>query len=244
MSPTRRAGLIRATVLIGSLTLALPALAQSEPRPPVRTIVMQGTAEVAVTPDLAVFQAGTLSRARTAREAMDANSRTMRAVLDALRQAGVEERDIATSALSLQPTIEYARGTNRPRVTGYAAGHTLTVRVRDLAKLGDALDRAVEAGATEVQGLQLTLADMQKRIDEARVAAVQDAKRKAEILVGAAGARIGPVRSVQEHSAPQRQAEAYGSVPQIALSSSAPVPVATGERMIRSTVTVSWDLVD
>ena len=244
MPSIRRASLLSAAALIGSLAFAVPALAQSEPRAPTRTIVMQGTAEIAVTPDLAVFQTGTLSRARTAREAMDANSRTMRAVLDALRQAGIEERDVATSSLSLQPTIEYARGTNRPRVTGYAAGHTRTVRVRDLAKLGDALDRAVEAGANEVQGLQLTLADMQKKVDEARAAAVVDAKRRAEILVAAAGARLGSVRSIQEHSAPRRQAESYAEAPQAALSSAAPVPVATGERMIRSTVTVSWELVD
>ena len=161
-----------ALALAGVMALAVPAGAQQAPVVPPRTITMQGEAQAVAAPDLAVVSGGTQVQARTAREAMDGNSRIMRSVQQALKELGIEDRDISTSGLTLRPTIEYQQGTNRPRVVGYAAGHQLSVRIRDLAKLGDVLDRMVTAGANQMDNLQLTVSDWSRKVDEARATAI------------------------------------------------------------------------
>ena len=241
MSLSSRAGRALAISLSGLVTIAQPALADTDARQPQRTIVMQGEAQASANPDLAVVTGGTQVQARTAREAMEGNSKVMRAVQQALREAGIEERDVATSSLSLQPTIEYQQNTNRPRVVGYTAGHQLTIRVRDLTKLGDVLDRMVGAGANQVDSLQLTVSDWSKKLDEARGTAIADARRKAEILAKAAGARLGRVMHIQEQgSAPPRP------MPRMAVAQARAdsVPVATGDQNVQMAVTVTWELVD
>ncbi len=219
-------------------TLA-PAAAQSTA--PQRQVSIQGEGQASAAPDEAVIGGGTQVQARTAKEAMDGNSAAMRQVQEALRQAGIAERDVATSALTLRPVIEQGSG-NRPRVTGYTAGHRIDVRVRDLARLGDVLDRMVGAGANQIDGLQLTVSDWSAKVDEARIAAIADARRKAEALAKAAGARLGKVVSITEHGGampPPMVRSAARS-----LSASGPTPVATGDQTFRLSVSVVWELVD
>ena len=224
---------------IAGLLAAAPAAAQTI-QPP-RQITVAGDGQASATPDEATIAGGTQLQSRTAKEAMDGNSRAMRQVQEALRGAGIEERDVATSALSLRPVIDHQSAGNRPRVVGYTAGHRLQVRVRDLAKLGDVLDRMVAAGANQIEGLQLGVSDWSKKVDEARVAAIADARRKAEIMARAAGARLGKVLTIAEHG---------GAMPPPVMrrmataAASEPVPVATGDQTFQMSVTITWELVD
>jgi uncharacterized protein YggE len=217
-----------------------PAAAHTAPTP--RQVSIQGEGQASAAPDEAVIGGGTQVQARTAKEAMEGNSAAMRQVQEALRQAGIAERDVATSALTLRPVIEQGSG-NRPRVTGYTAGHRIDVRVRDLARLGDVLDRMVAAGANQIDGLQLTVSDWSAKVDEARIAAIADARRKAEALAQAAGARLGKVLTITEHGGamppPMVRSAAARS-----LSASGPTPVATGDQTFRLSVSVVWELVD
>jgi uncharacterized protein YggE len=249
MASTPQTSLIRrlpavspALALAGLIALAAPAVAQQPPVVPPRTITMQGEAQATAAPDLAVVSGGTQVQARTAREAMDGNSRIMRAVQQALKELGVEDRDVSTSGLTLRPTIEYQQGTNRPRVVGYAAGHQLSVRIRDLGKLGDVLDRMVSAGANQMDNLQLTVSDWSRKVDEARAGAIADARRKADVLAGAAGARIGRVMTIEEQTdgGPVMLRRAAPAM----ASRSEPAPIATGDQNFRLQVTVTWELVD
>jgi len=217
-----------------------PAAAQSAASP--RQVSIQGEGQASAAPDEAVIGGGTQVQARTAKEAMDGNSTAMRQVLEALKQAGIAERDVATSALSLRPVIEQGSG-NRPRVTGYAAGHRITVRVRDLARLGDVLDRMVAGGANQIDGLDLTVSNWSAKVDEARVAAVADARRKAEALAQAAGARLGKVVTITEHGGATPPPMVRSSAART-LSYSGPAPVATGDQTFRLSVSVVWELVD
>lgn len=218
---------------------ALPALAQvAQPR----QIAVQGEGQASAAPTEAFIAGGTQIQARTAREAMDGNARAMRQVQDALRQAGIADRDVASSGLSLQPQVEYPSG-GRPRVTGYVAGHRLRVRVRDLATLGDVLDKMVAAGANQIDGLQLSVPDWSAKVDEAREAAIVDARRKAEVLAKAAGARLGKVLSITESG---------GAMPPPVMRSRASgvsaayesTPIATGDQTFRLSVSIAWELVD
>lgn len=242
--PGRRtilAASLMALSLGGFIALAPPASAQGAT--PVRQVTVHGEGQAAAAPDEAAIAGGTQVQSRTAREAMDGNSRAMRQVQEALRATGIADRDVATSALTLRPVIDYQSSGNRPRVVGYTAGHRLQVRVRDLTKLGDVLDRMVAAGANQIDGLQLTVSDWSKKVDEARVAAVADARRKAEILARAAGARLGKVLSISEQGGasppPVMRRMASPSA-----SSAEPVPIAAGDQTFRMTVTVVWELID
>jgi uncharacterized protein YggE len=241
--PSKRQALhAMALSLAGLAALASPVFAQgAQPATP-RAITLQGEGQASAAPDLAVISGGTQVQARTAREAMDGNSRTMRQVQQALKEAGIAERDVTTSALSLRPDIEYQPNTRRPRVVGYTAGHQLQVRVRDLGKLGDALDRMVAAGANQVDGLQLTVDDWSKKVDEARTAAIEDARRKAEILARAAGARLGKVLTIDEQGGSPPVPVLRRVAPMAAAAE--PVPVATGDQTFRIGVNVTWELVD
>ncbi len=238
--PSRRLSLSALALTVFAMAAA-PALAQPAAAPQ-RQISIQGEGTATAAPNEAVIGSGTQVQARTAREAMDGNARAMRQVQEALKQAGIAERDVTTSALTLRPVVDYAAG-NRPRVTGYTAGHRLEVRIRDLAQLGDVLDRMVAAGANQIDGLDLTVSNWSAKVDEARIAAVADARRKAEALAAAAGARLGKVLTITEHG---------GAVPPPAMRSSAartlsasgPTPVATGDQTFRLTVAVVWELVD
>lgn len=237
----RRRLLAAALGLAVLLPVAAPAAAQSSAPP--RQVSVNGEGQAAAAPDEAMIAGGTQIQSRTAKEAMDGNSRAMRQVQEALRGAGIEERDIATSALTLRPVIDYQSSGNRPRVVGYTAGHRLQVRIRDLTKLGDVLDRMVTAGANQIEGLQLQVSDWSQKVDEARTAAVADARRKAELLARAAGARLGKVLSISEHggTAPQPVMRRMAAP---SASSSEPVPVAAGDQTFRMSVSVVWELVD
>lgn len=236
--PSRRLSL--AAVALAAFAAAAPALAQSAGTQ--RQIAIQGEGTATAAPNEAVIGSGTQVQARTAREAMDGNARAMRQVQEALKQAGIAERDVATSALSLRPVVDYASG-NRPSVTGYTAGHRIEVRIRDLALLGDVLDRMVAAGANQIDGLDLTVSNWSAKMDEARIAAVADARRKAEALAAAAGARLGKVISITERGGavpPPMERAASGR----ALSAAAPTQVATGDQTFRLSVAMVWELVD
>lgn len=247
LTPTLPRRALAGTAFAAGLAVALfaqgtgPAAAQALTAPP-RQIAVQGEGQASAAPTEAFVSGGVQIQARTAREAMDGNSRTMRQVQEALRQAGIADREVSSSALSLQPQVEYPSG-GRPRVTGYVAGHRLRVRLRDLAALGDVLDRMVGAGMNQIDGLQLSVPDWSAKVDEAREAAVADARRKAEVLAKAAGARLGKVLSITESG---------GSVPapmavarqRSASYSGEAVPVASGDQTFRLSVSISWELVD
>ena len=192
-------------------------------------------------PDLATISLGVSSRAATAAEAMTQNAEAQNKVIEALKAEGIEARDIQTSGLNLSPMLDYSKDGEAPRVTGYAAQNNVTVRVRDIAGLGAVLDKLVASGANEIGGINFTREDMTEAEDAARSAAVQDARRRAEIMAEAAGMRLGPLlrlsdTPVESQPVPMTRmmaAEAKGS---------APTPVEAGELTVSANVTAIFAL--
>src|ERR1700694_4985579 len=136
---------LAAAVIAGAL-LATPALAQTVVPPSV--ISVTGEATVSVPPDQAQIAGGVTPEAKTAREASDANNTAMGKVLLALKGAGIEEKDVQTSRLSLQPQS----APNRPgpsAIVGYRASNRVTIRLRDVTKVANVIDTLVGAGAHE-----------------------------------------------------------------------------------------------
>jgi uncharacterized protein YggE len=220
-----------AAVALAAALLTAPALAQVIPP---AAISVTGEATVSVPPDLAEIDGGVTSEAKTAREASEANNAAMGKVLQALKGAGIEEKDIRTSRLSLQPQSAPNRS-GPSAIAGYRASNRVTVRVRDVAKVASVIDTLVGAGANEIGGINFVVSQASKLLDEARERAVADARRKAEIYAKAAGVTLGAPLSISEegNSAP---------VPyrRMAAGMAASAPVAQGEETLQVTVSVSW----
>ena len=220
-----------AAALTATTLLAAPAMAQTVPPP---AISVTGEAPVSVPPDLALVDGGVTSEAKTAREASEANNTAMGKVLLALKGAGIEEKDVQTSRLSLQP--QYAPNRSGPSpVVGYRASNRVTIRVRDVAKVAGVIDTLVGAGANEIGSINFMVQQASKLLDEAREKAVADARRKAEIYARATGVTLGAPLSISEegHVAP-------GPYRKMAAGMAASAPVAPGEETLSVTVNVSW----
>ncbi|WP_294333757.1 SIMPL domain-containing protein [uncultured Sphingomonas sp.] len=148
-------------------------------------------------PDLALIQAGVVTTAATAGEAMQQNAARMAAVLAGLRKAGIAERDLQTSAVNLAPQYRYQEN-KPPVITGYQASNQLTVRFRDVAKSGTILDALVAQGANNISGPNLTLADEQGALDEARRDAIAKARARATLYAQAAGLKVDRILMISE----------------------------------------------
>lgn len=199
-------------------------------------ITVRGTGRAQRTPDLATLSVSVDTQARTAGEAQSAASTRMRAVLTALREAGIADADIATQQIALNPAYDYSGST--PRMTGYAASQGLAIRVRRLDDLGRVIDTAVTAGATTVADVSLALTEPDAAMDEARDNAVADARRKAERLAAATGATLGAVIAITEGG---RQDEPRPMLrAKMEMAAAADTPIAAGTTELTADVEVTW----
>ncbi len=199
-----------------------------------RLVTVTGEATVTAAPDAAVIRVGVSSQGKTARAASDANAKEMTAVLAAINQSGVADRDVQTSWLSLQPQYDPSKA-GAARLIGFQANNQVTVKIRDIGKLPAVLDRAIAAGANEMSGIEFVVSEQSKLLDKARAAAIADAYRKAELYANAAGMKVGRVAAIaEEGSAPPS--------PVFRTMRAAASPIAPGEQTLRAVVTVSYEL--
>lgn len=197
-------------------------------------------------PDLALFTAGVASTGKTAGAALTANSADMNRVIAALKQAGIADRDIQTSNLSLNPVYApQERQPNgavvpqEPKIIGYQVSNTVTVRQRNLAEFGKVIDTLVSAGANQVNGPDFQVDKPDAALDEARVEAVGKARARADLYARAAGLKVVRIVSISEgggYSPPMPQ---YRMAMDVA---AAPAPVAAGEVSLNANVTVQFEL--
>jgi len=220
------------TFAIAAAALPLPAQAAEKLD---KLVTVTGEGVVSAVPDNAVIRLGVSSQGKTARAASDANAKEMTAVIAAIKESGVADRDIQTTSLSLQPQYD-ANKTGAARLIGFQANNQVTVKIRDVSRLPAVLDRAIAAGVNEMSGIEFVVSDQAKLLDQARSAAIADALRKAELYANAAGMKVGRVMSISEEGSgspsPTFKAMRAGSA----------VPIAPGEQMLRAVVTVSYEL--
>ena len=204
------------------------------------TITMTGEGRAPAAPDMATISLGVVSEAKTARAAMDAASTSVAALLSSLATAGIEERDVQTSSLQLNPVWNHnSTSSAGPEITGFSASNTVTVRVRALDALGGVLDGVLDAGANSFNGLQFGLQDPVPVTDAARAAAVADARRKADLVAAAAGVALGPILSIAEAGAEMPPQPMFRMEASMAADA---VPVAPGELTVVERVTVVWQI--
>jgi len=228
--------------LAAALVLPLAASAQEASTPPPR-IVVAGEGEAAVVPDIAWINLSVMREGDTARAALDKANEAIAGVIAALKQTGIEDRDLQTSGLSIDPRYVYPQnndGNQQPRIAGYQATNSLTVRVRDLARLGEVIDRAVTLGVNQGGGITFGNDDPKTVLAEARREAVADATARARTLAEAAGVKLGRVVEIAE-SGP---AEPPVPMPKVMRmeAADASVPIEAGENTYRVQVRVTFEM--
>jgi len=205
------------------------------------TLSLDAEGKVEVQPDMAEITLGVTTEAPTAAAAMQANAQRMAAVIAALKARGLAPRDIRTSGLNLNPQYRYVEN-QPPQLTGYQAANQVTVTVRDLARLGPAVDASVSAGANQVNGISFDLADRTAAEDAARLAAVKALSAKAELYARATGHRILRLVSLSEGAA----APPMQPMPMIAMTAQrfakADTPVSPGAMTVRVQVSGLYEL--
>lgn len=187
---------------VAALMLAASPVAAQTQALPVQTITgtvldVSADGQSKRTPDLATVSAGVVTQAADAASAMRDNSARMERVVAALKRAGVLDRDIQTSNVSLQPQYRYAQN-EAPVITGYQAQNTVSVRFREIGRAGAILDALVATGANQINGPELTLDNPAAALDEARLDAMAKAKARAELYARAAGLRVKRILSISE----------------------------------------------
>ena len=202
------------TIALGAPALSpRPALASDSSTSPQHTISVQGTGRVVLTPDVADIRLGVMIQRSTVAQAQQDAATAMSAVIAALKATGIADKDIQTSSLSLQPVYDYNTKTAPPKLIGYQLTNEVTATVRNLGKLADAIDGSLKAGATTMDGVTFRLQDQTAAEKQARIAAIADARAKADTLAGAANVTITGVSSISETSATQPMPIAFGAAP-------------------------------
>jgi hypothetical protein len=191
---------IWAAFLLGAV--ALPSAADAQQSTINQTIAgtrldISATGEVTRVPDVAVITAGVVSRSATAAAALQDTANRMQRVLAALKRAGVEDRDIQTSSISLNPEYRYENN-QPPQLTGYSASNQVTIRFREIRNSGKILDALVAQGANQINGPSLTIDKPEAALDEARAKAIAIGRGRAELYARSLGLRVVRVVSVNE----------------------------------------------
>jgi uncharacterized protein YggE len=181
----------------------VPSAAGAQQTPAITQTVTGTRLDLSVTgestrvPDVATISTGVVTRSPTASGAIQQAANRMERVRAALKAAGIADRDIQTSNLSLNPEYRYVEN-QPPQLTGYTATNQLSVRFRDIAATGKIIDALVREGANQINGPNLTIDQPEAALDEARGKAVVAGRTRAELYARSLGLRVVRVVSVSE----------------------------------------------
>lgn len=212
------------------------------PREPA-TIAVEGEGKVVAIPDLATIDLGVQTESPEVAAAQKENTDKMNKIVEALKAQGLKFDDLQTASYQINPQYDYKNGESKLR--GYLVSQNLTVKVRELTKLGKILEIAGTLGANQVGGLNFTVDKPDKFNNEARAKAIIQAKSKAADLVQALGVTLGAIRTFNESSGNTpppifySKSEAFGGIGGEAMLAPA---IQTGSLEVVSRVTIIYDI--
>jgi hypothetical protein len=217
-------------------------VSQEEVEKVTRTLTVNGTGKVYLTPDIAYITIGVHTEDENATKAVADNNTQTQKVIDVLKSEGIAEKDIQTTNFSIYPQKEYdSEGKPTGKIV-YIVDNSVYVTVRDLDKVGDVLDATVQAGANNISGIQFDVADKSAALSQARKSAVEDAEAKAQELASAAGVSLGAVQTISEStsSAPIPMYDMRAAAPMAAEAAS--VPVQAGQMLLTIDVNIVYEI--
>lgn len=210
------------------------------------SITVEGEGKVVIIPDVAKISFSVTESKPTVAEAQAAANEKINKALEALKGLGVEEKDLETQNYAVYPKYEYQQpcyGQICPaytgdKIVGYEVSQSVEVKVRDTGKAGDALSALGAIGVQNIQGPAFVLDDESEAKNQARLKAIEDAKKKAEQLAKGLGVRLGKVTSFYEPG----PADMYGygggfAGAEMAKTASPALPVGERETTMRVSVT-------
>jgi uncharacterized protein YggE len=240
----RRTGMaVIAAVVVGLVIwFAATAFAEngsSSTAKPARTITVSSTATVKAKPDEAVVNLGVRSESPDSATAFAQNAKDMQAVLDALKAAGISDKDIQTTNVSLNQRVVNAGRSNEKRV--FVATNSVQVKIHDLSSVGSVIDDAVKAGADSVNDIRFDLSNPNTIRTDALSQAVTGARTKADALAGAAGAKVLRVVTIDEQGFVEPVYRASMAVANDAMVVPTPV-VPPSSLQVSVTISVVWEI--
>jgi uncharacterized protein len=208
----------------------------------VRTLSVSGSGQAFLAPDIAYIYVGVHTENATAAEAVTENTTQTEKLMQAIRDFGIDDKDIRTTNFSIYPMDRFDPGTGQPSGEKvYAVDNTVYVTVRKLDQLGDLLDTAVQAGANTVNSVQFDVAKKDDALKQARAEAVKDAESQAQSLAQAAGLSLGEIQSISFFDAqpyPVFDGKGGGG----AVADAAAVPIQPGQLTFTVSVSVTYAL--
>jgi uncharacterized protein YggE len=234
---------IIAALMLGAAAWAAPAAAQQASI--TQTIAgtrldINATGEVTRVPDVAVISAGVVTRSTSATGALQEAADRMQRMIGALKRAGIEDRDIQTSNVSLNPEYRYPENQS-PQLTGYTASNQLTIRFRDIRNSGKILDALVAQGANQISGPSLTIDKPEAALDEARANAIAAGRARAELYARSLGLHVLRVVAVSE-SGGYAVPPPAPPMPMMARMEAAQTKIEPGEQKLQVSVAMTFEL--
>jgi uncharacterized protein len=203
-----------------------------------RTVSVTGENTIDAQPDLAIAQIGAVTSDKELTEAQRKNTEISTAILNSFKQNGIAEKDIQTSTYQIYPQYDYVDG--KQMFKGYEVRQVFSVKVRDIEKIGEIIDDAVQSGANIIERIQFAVAEPQAYYQRALSNAYQDAFKKAQVLAKSSGATLNPMplEITEDSTVPMipRPGKAF------VLAAESTAPVQPGEVGITARLTVKFKL--
>jgi len=241
----RTKSMIVSIILLAAVALSAcaPSGIAANPAASQRTLNVTGAGQVSLTPDIAYIYVGVHSENASASDAMTENNSRTQVMIEALKKAGIDEKDIRTTNFSIWQQDKYDPLTGQPSgVKVYSVDNTVYVTVRKLDSLGSLLDTLVKAGANNINSIQFDVADKTAAIKQARDAAVQDAKTQAQELAAVAGVTLGEITSVSFYEATSSPVmDGFGKGGGGGAEAAA-VPIQPGQMTLTVTVSMTYEI--
>ena len=223
--------------LLAGLVAFTAGCGSDHKRPAGTLISISAQGEASQAPDTASLSTGVVTEADSSKEAMQANAEQMEKLMKAIKKAGIDDKDVQTSGISLNPRYDYQPNRER-NIVGYQARNTVTITVRKLDDLSQVIDALTSEGANQLHGPSFSIAEQEPLLAEAREKALAQARARAESYAESLGTKVRRIVSISEGS--------HGGMPrpmmraEVAMAKdSASTPIAPGE----STVSVNMELV-
>lgn len=227
-----------ALALVASF-LSVPAQEAHADAPEKRTISLSATGAVKTTPDKVDISTGVTTEGQTAREALTKNTDAMAKVVDGLKSAGIEPKDIQTTNFSVSPIYEQRKQGQAAFITGYRVTNQVHIIVRDTEKLGEILDTVVTLGANQIGSISFGVSEPEALEDEARKQALRNAIADAKLYAETAGVDLGPVLTITEEDGGFLPRMERAAAP---MAMSKDVPIEAGTTTVQVRIRVTWEL--
>lgn len=235
-----------AVAVIGLLFFVFPIAGKyKDSLYPTRSMTVSAEGKTLVSPDIATTSFSVVSRGLNPQELAQRNNELVSQAIDFVKSKGVEAKDIRTTGYNLQPNYEYDESRRTSFISGYTLTQTVTLKVRDLPKVGEILGGLPELGINQIGGVSFGVDEPEKYLAEAREEAFQTAREKAEAMAKAAGVKLGRVLNVSEYQGGPIYPYAYAEKGGYGRGGDAALPAPTiepGSEEITVSVSVNYEL--